>query len=106
MKKRITLEPVISLNNKMTSYRWVICSLLFFATTVNYLDRTVISLLKGTLENEFKWTELDYSYIVICFQGAYALGMVLAGYVVDKVGTKIGYALSIFLWSLAAMAHA
>jgi len=99
-------EPLILVNNKMTSYRWVICSLLFFATTVNYLDRTVISLLKGTLEKEFSWTESDYAKIVIAFQAAYAIGMLVAGRVVDKIGTKIGYALSIFLWSIAAMAHA
>jgi ACS family hexuronate transporter-like MFS transporter len=106
MKNTITPEPVVILGNKMTSYRWIICSLLFFATTVNYLDRTVISLLKGTLEKEFTWTEGDYADIVIAFQFAYAIGMLIAGRVVDKIGTKMGYALSIFLWSIAAMAHA
>ncbi len=106
MKDIIAPAPMLLVNNKLTGYRWVICSLLFFATTVNYLDRTVISLLKDTLEKEFAWSESDYSYIVIAFQSAYALGMLAAGRIVDKIGTKIGYALSIFLWSLAAMAHA
>ena len=87
-------------------YRWTICTLLFFATTINYLDRAVISLLKGTLEKEFSWTETDYSDIVIAFQLAYALGMLGVGRLIDKLGTKIGYALSLTVWSLAAIGHA
>jgi ACS family hexuronate transporter-like MFS transporter len=87
-------------------YRWVICSLVFFATTINYLDRAVISLLKPYLETEFKWTDADYANIEIAFKLAYAIGMVGAGRVVDKLGTKIGYALSTTLWSVAAMGHA
>ncbi len=106
MKNILTPDAAIVESSKMTNYRWVICSLLFFATTVNYLDRTVISLLKGTLEKEFNWSESDYANIVIAFQFAYAIGMLVAGRVVDKIGTKLGYALAIFFWSLAAMAHA
>ena len=87
-------------------YRWVICSLLFFATTINYLDRSVISLLKSNLEITFKWTESDYSDIVIAFQVSYAIGMLIAGRFIDKVGTKIGYAVSLALWSFASMGHA
>lgn len=87
-------------------YRWTICSLLFFATTINYLDRSVISLLKPYLETQFKWTESDYADIVIAFQLSYAVGMILVGRFIDKVGTKIGYALSTLVWSLAAMGHA
>ncbi|MEP6951928.1 MAG: MFS transporter [Ginsengibacter sp.] len=87
-------------------YRWTICSLLFFATTINYLDRAVISLLKDNLEKEFKWTESDYSNIVIAFQSSYAVGLLLAGGFIDRVGTKIGYAVSILLWSVASMGHA
>lgn len=90
----------------MGKYRWTICSMVFFATTVNYLDRAVISLLKSTLTKEFTWTETDYANIVIVFQVCYALGMLGAGRVVDKLGTKIGYALATALWSLAAIAHA
>jgi MFS transporter, ACS family, hexuronate transporter len=88
------------------SYRWTICSLIFFATTINYLDRAVISLLKATLEKEFNWSESDYSNIVIAFQISYALGMLGVGRFIDKVGTKLGYATSIFAWSIAAIAHA
>jgi len=87
-------------------YRWTICALVFFATTINYLDRSVISLLKTYLEKDFNWTEKDYSHIVIAFQSCYATGLLLAGYFIDKIGTKLGYAVSIFLWSIAAMAHA
>ena len=87
-------------------YRWTICALIFFATTINYLDRSVISLLKPTLEKEFKWKESDYSDIVIAFQFCYAVGLLLAGRFIDKIGTKLGYAVSILLWSLSAIAHA
>lgn len=87
-------------------YRWTICALIFFATTINYLDRAVISLLKSDLEKEFNWTESDYSNIVIAFQLAYAIGLLAAGKFIDKVGTRIGYAIAIFTWSLAAIGHA
>ncbi|MBT9393559.1 MFS transporter [Hymenobacter sp. NST-14] len=87
-------------------YRWTICGLVFFATTVNYLDRAVISLLKPYLEVEFKWNAGDYANIEIAFKLAYSLGMLGVGRVIDKLGTKIGYALSTFLWSLAAIGHA
>lgn len=87
-------------------YRWTICALVFFATTINYLDRSVISLLKPFLENQFSWSEQDYAHIVIAFQVAYAVGMIGAGRLIDRVGTKIGYSLSTLAWSLAAMAHA
>ncbi len=87
-------------------YRWVICLLLFFATTINYLDRSVISLLKAPLEKEFHWKESDYSKIVIAFQVAYAIGLLGAGRIIDRIGTKAGYALSLILWSLSAMGHA
>ncbi|GAA4300300.1 MFS transporter [Nibribacter koreensis] len=90
----------------MGRYRWTICSLVFFATTINYLDRAVISLLKPYLETEFNWTSGDYADIEIAFKVAYALGMVGVGRVIDKLGTKIGYALSTFLWSIAAVGHA
>ncbi len=94
------------MQNTMGKYRWTICALLFFATTINYLDRQVISLLKPYLEVQFKWTESDYSYIVMAFQLSYALGMIFVGRFIDKVGTKLGYALSTLAWSLSAMGHA
>jgi ACS family hexuronate transporter-like MFS transporter len=95
-----------NLNEKIGTYRWTICALVFFATTINYLDRAVIALLKPYLETEFNWNSGDYANIEIAFKVSYALGMVGAGRLIDKLGTKIGYALSTFLWSLAAIGHA
>ena len=94
------------IQSKIGKYRWTICSLVFYATTINYLDRQVISLLKTTLEKEFSWTESDYSNIVIAFQFAYAIGMVGAGRIIDKIGTKLGYAITLALWSVASILHA
>lgn len=94
------------LEKKIGNYRWTICALVFFATTINYLDRQVISLLKPILEQEFNWSEKDYSSIVIAFQIAYAIGLLGFGRIIDKIGTKIGYALSLVVWSFAAIAHA
>jgi MFS transporter, ACS family, hexuronate transporter len=91
--------------NKIGSYRWVICGLLLFATTVNYLDRAVISLVKEYLDIEFKWTNSDYANITVAFQASYALAMMFAGRLIDWLGTKTGYALSLITWSLAAMSH-
>ena len=87
-------------------FRWTICGLLFFATTINYMDRQVLGLLAPTLEREVGWTEIEYSHIVMAFQAAYALGLVIFGRWVDRIGTLHGYAISIVAWSLAAMAHA
>src|SRR6187397_2871201 len=106
MKETFVPKPLVSGVEKKTNFRWVILALLFFATTVNYLDRAVISLLKDTLEVEFKWSESDYSDLVIAFQLAYAAGMLGVGRFIDKVGTRLGYAIAIFSWSVAAMAHA
>ncbi|MEY3186980.1 MAG: hypothetical protein RL675_804 [Bacteroidota bacterium] len=94
------------MNKKIGNYRWTICALLFFATTVNYLDRQVLSLLKPTLEDEFGWSNTDYANIASVFQFAYAISMLFAGRFVDKLGTKKGYAWAIIIWSLAAMMHA
>ena len=94
------------LNEKMTNYRWVICLMLFFATTVNYLDRQVLSLLQPILEEEFHWTDNDYGSITAVFSLFYAVSMLFAGRFVDRVGTKKGYAWSIAVWSLGAALHA
>jgi MFS transporter, ACS family, hexuronate transporter len=94
------------MNEKMTRYRWTICSLIFFATTINYLDRAVISLLKSTLSAEFHWSETDYADIVIVFQLCYAFGLLGVGGLIDRVGTKVGYAWATVLWSFAAIGHA
>jgi ACS family hexuronate transporter-like MFS transporter len=88
------------------SYRWTICALLFFATTINYIDRQILGLLAPVLQKEIGWNEIEYGYIVTAFQAAYAIGLALFGWFIDKYGTKIGYALSITGWSIAAMAHA
>ena len=87
-------------------YRWTICTLLFFATTINYLDRQVLSLLKPTLEKQFDWSNSDYANIASVFQFVYALSMLFAGRIVDKLGTKWGYAWAIIIWSFAAIIHA
>ena len=86
--------------------RYGILALLFFGTTINYIDRQVIGLLKPTLEKEFNWTETDYSNIVMAFSAAYAIGLLGFGRWIDKIGTKLGYAISVFFWSLAAVGHA
>ena len=86
--------------------RWVICALLFFAATINYVDRQVIGILKPTLQEEFGWTEIDYGWIVFAFQTAYAIGLLGIGRLMDRFGTKKGFSFSIVVWSLAAMAHA
>ncbi|NGM73784.1 MFS transporter [Sphingobacterium sp. SGL-16] len=87
-------------------YRWTICALLFFATTINYLDRQVLSLLHPTLEEEFGWTKTDYANITAAFQFSYAIAMLFAGRFIDKLGTKKGFAWAIVIWSLAAILHA
>ena len=86
-------------------HRWIICALLFFATTINYVDRQVIGILAPTLGKEIGWNEQQYANIVICFQLAYAIGMLLSGPIIDKLGTRIGYALMLFVWSLAGAWH-
>ena len=88
------------------NYRWIILALLFFATSINYLDRQLIGLLKPILEKEFSWTETDFSHIVMAFTAAYAIGLLISGGLIDKVGTKIGYSVTVIIWSTAAMFHA
>lgn len=87
-------------------YRWTICGLLFFATTVNYLDRQVLSLLAPSLSEEFNWSNSDYANITAIFQFVYAISMLFAGRLIDKVGTKTGYILAIAIWSIGAIMHA
>jgi MFS transporter, ACS family, hexuronate transporter len=88
------------------NYRWVICALLFFAATINYIDRQVIGVLKPTLQTEMGWTEVGYSWVVFSFQTAYAIGLLGVGRLIDKIGTRKGFSISIVFWSLAAMGHA
>ena len=87
-------------------FRWVICTLLLFGTTKNYMDRNVLGVLNKTLQHDLGWSEIDYSNLVVAFQGAYALGMVVVGRLVDKLGTRLGYALAMVFWSLASMGTA
>ena len=91
---------------RVGNYRWVICALLFFATTINDLDRQVIGILKPTLQQQFGWSEVDYGDIVFAFQLAYAVGLLLAGRMMDRLGTKRGFTVAIVIWSVAALAHA
>lgn len=84
-------------------YRWRVCAMLLAATTINYIDRQVLGVLAPSLQEDFGWSELQYSYIVTAFQVAYAIGLLCAGAVVDRLGTRIGYALAIGVWSIAAM---
>ena len=92
--------------NHIGSRRWLICGLLFFAATVNYMDRQVIALLKPTLQIQFGWTEVGYSNIVTAFQFAYGAGLLFIGKLIDRLGTRKGFSLAVFVWSVAAMAHA
>jgi MFS transporter, ACS family, hexuronate transporter len=87
-------------------YRWIVCVLLFFAATVNYMDRQVIGLLKPTLQSQIGWNEIDYSNIIFAFQLAYAIGLLFVGKVMDWLGSRKGFSLSVLVWSVAAMAHA
>ena len=91
---------------KAGHYRWYVCGLLFFASVINYIDRQVIGILKPTLQQQFGWSELDYGDIVFSFQLAYAIGFLFAGRLMDRLGTRAGFAIAIVIWSVAAMAHA
>lgn len=89
-----------------SNFKWFVCFLLFVITAINYMDRQVIGLLKGTLSEEFHWDEYDFSYIIMGFQCAYAVGSFLMGYLIDKVGVRKGFVIVAFFWSLATAAHA
>jgi ACS family hexuronate transporter-like MFS transporter len=87
-------------------FRWVICGLLLLGTTKNYMDRWVISALKTTLQHDLGWNDINYSNLVFAFQAAYAVGMLAVGRLIDRFGTRLGYAIVMVFWSLASMAHA
>jgi len=87
-------------------YRWIVCALLFFAATVNYVDRQVIGLLQPTLQAQFNWNDIDFSNIVFAFQTAYAGGLLIVGRAMDWLGTRKGFSFAVFVWSLAAIGHA
>src|SRR5512142_3134744 len=92
--------------HRIGRYRWTICALLFFATTINYMDRQVLGILAPTLQREIGWSEAQYGAIVSWFTVAYALGYLFAGRLMDRIGTRKGFALAIVVWSAAAMSHA
>lgn len=95
-----------AMGSRVGRLRWSICALLFFATTINYIDRQVLGILSKDLQAAFHWSEIDYGNIVAAFNAAYALGLLVVGRLIDRFGTKIGYATALIIWSLAAMAHA
>ena len=106
VQKTAPAASVETVGQQIGRYRWVICALLFFATTVNYVDRQVLGILSKDLKLAIGWTEVDYGNIVAAFNAAYAFGLLLAGRLMDRIGTRAGYALAIIWWSIAAMGHA
>lgn len=99
-------HPSPSVSSSPSYFRWVICTLLLFGTTNNYMDRNVLGVLNKTLQHDLGWSEIDYSNLVVAFQAAYALGLVVVGRFIDKLGTRLGYALALSFWSLASMGTA
>src|ERR1700733_11341452 len=104
-------QPVSSNLSRSTSlrvghFRWVICTLLLFGVTKNYMDRQVLGVLKTTLQHDLGWNEIDYSNLVFAFQAAYAVGLLVIGWVADRLGTRRSYSVIMVVWSVASMAHA
>ncbi len=91
--------------SRPTNVRWLICALLFFAAAINYIDRQVIGLLKPTLQEQFHFDEQDYAAIVFTFQAAYAIGLLLSGRIMDRIGVRRGFALAVVVWSIGAVMH-
>ena len=100
------MKPASAEEHGWQHWRWTVCALLFFATTINYVHRQVFSILAPDLQRAIGWNEVEYSRIVIAFQGAYAIGLAFAGRFLDRFGTRLGYAVVLIFWSIAAMAHA
>src|SRR3954469_23206095 len=99
-----TNMPATREATRIGSYRWTVCGLLFAATTINYIDRQVLGILAPDLQREIGWSELDYGRIVIAFQISYAVMMLFWGRILDRIGTKLGLAIAVAWWSVAAMA--
>lgn len=104
--ENVSNQPPGNIKQVIGNYRWTICALLFFATTINYLDRQVLSLLQPRLADEFNWSNTDYANIAAVFQFVYAFSMLFAGRIIDKMGTKKGYTWAIIIWSIGALIHA
>ena len=96
-----------TVDTRIGNYRWVICALLFFATTINYVDRQVLGILATdeTFKHTIGWSEAQYGYVNTAFQAAYALGLLVVGNLMDRFGTRKGFSLAIVFWSVAAMCH-
>src|SRR3989442_7718191 len=104
--ERVKAPAPATATARVGRYRWVICGLLFLATTINYIDRQVIGILKPLLQTQFGWSEIDYGDLVFTFQLAYAIGVLFARRLMDRFGTKKGYAFALTVWSLAAISTA
>src|SRR5438128_11910230 len=102
----VNVPLTVAPSSRAGYFRWVICALLLFGTTKNYMDRQVLGVLKTTLQHDLGWNEIDYSNLVFAFQAAYAVGMLLVGRLIDRLGTRLGYALAMAFWSVASMGHA
>jgi ACS family hexuronate transporter-like MFS transporter len=100
------MEQTVGLRQAIGKYRWTICALVFFATTINYIDRSVISFLKSTFTTSLHWNDADYANVELAFKISYAVGLLAAGRFIDRIGTKFGYALALIIWSVAAVGHA
>ncbi|MCX6617829.1 MAG: MFS transporter, partial [Acidobacteria bacterium] len=100
------MRPVPAEKHAWKHWRWSVCALLFFGTTINYIDRQVFSILAPDLQRAIGWNELEYASIVTAFQAAYGIGLMFAGRLLDRFGTRLGYAAALTFWSIAAMAHA
>ena len=94
-----------AITSRPTKVRWLICALLFFAAAINYIDRQVIGILKPTLQEQFHFDEQDYAAIVFTFQAAYAIGLLLSGRIMDRIGVRRGFALAVVVWSIGAVMH-
>lgn len=102
MSTTASVRPAVA---PLSRFRWVICTLLFIATTINYIDRQILALLKPSLDQELGWTNEQYGNVNAAFQAAYAVSYVVFGWFIDRVGIKLGYSISIVCWSLAALSH-
>ena len=107
MSTTLTAVDVVDETHARSGHvRWIVCGLLFLATTINYIDRQILGILAPTLQREIGWNEIQYANIVTAFYAAYAIGLLIVGRVLDRIGTKIGYAVALIWWSLAAMSTA
>src|SRR5438876_7577343 len=102
----MSTSPSVPAGQQPTNYRWVVCALLFFATTINYIDRQILALIKPILDEQLHWTNEQFGYTNAFFQLSYAVSLLIFGWVVDRFGTKTGYTASIAAWSIAAISHA